>query len=331
MEEIETVKRMFSEPGPSPSALAAGRERLARGTRGRTRRAGTFWAAGTALAVGAAAAAVAVAQVGLGSGDPGASRPHALRLSAAQEVLAGAARTADGQPLLTPRADQWVHYRFAGYDSKRKAHPVYRDEGWQRLDGLRDASLVGGRVVVSGPRSAGPEAATPLGAWRRLAALPTDPRKMLAALRDQPGLTPDAAASADERAFANAAELLWNSPLGAPPKVQAALYRALGTLPGIRVDRTPDAVGERAVGLGLPHTVQILFDPVTYRYLGDRMVSDGVRKGRPQPPAGMSEAKRKAWEAWAADPANRRVLPAGALVSSRLRTGVQLVGKPGER
>ncbi|MCO5971995.1 CU044_5270 family protein [Actinoallomurus soli] len=327
MEEIEIVKQMFAEPRPEPSVIAAGRERVARGTRRRTRRAAPFWAAGVAL--GAAAATVAVVTVGSGgSGDP-AARPS-IRLSAAQEVLSQAARSAEREPALTPRPGQWVYYRFAGYDPKRK-DPVYRGEGWQRLDGRQDASRIGGRIVVSGPTTSEPPLSTPLGAWRRLAGLPTEPRKMLAALRDQPDLAPDGAASADERAFAGAAELLWDSPLGAPPKVQSALYRALATLPGVRVDRAPDAVGEPAVGLSLPHTEEILFDPRTYRYLGGRTLSDGVQMKRPQPPAGLSAAKRRAWDAWAGDPANYRVPPAGALVSSRLRPVVKLVDRPGSR
>ncbi|GAA0363120.1 CU044_5270 family protein [Actinoallomurus spadix] len=327
MEELELVKRMFTEPRPAPSVLAAGRERVARGTRPRTRRAAPFWAAGVAL--GAVAATVAVVTVGSGgSGDP-ATRPS-IRLSAAQEVLSKAASGAEREPALTPRPSQWVYYRFAGYDPKRK-EPVYRGEGWQRLDGRQDASRVGGRIVVGGPATPEPEISTPLGAWRRLAGLPTEPRAMLAALRDAPGLPPGGPASADERAFAGAAELLWNSPLGAPPKVQSALYRALATLPGVRADRAADAVGEPAVGLSLPHTEEILFDPRTYRYLGGRLVSDGVQKQRPQPPAGLSPAKRRAWDRWAGDPANYRVPPAGALVSSRLRPVVKLVDRPGSR
>ncbi|GAB3990432.1 hypothetical protein GCM10029978_118300 [Actinoallomurus acanthiterrae] len=327
MKEIEVVKQLFTEPRPTPSALAAGRERVVRGTRGRTRRAAPFWAAGVAL--GAAAATVAVLTVGSGgSGDP--TTPRSIRLSAAQEVLTNAARNAERQPALAPQPNQWVYYRFAGYDPKRKNH-VYKDEAWIRLDGRQDASRIGGRIVVSGPTTPEPEVYTPLGAWRRLAGLPTEPRKMLAALRGQPGLSPDGADSPDERAFANAGELLWNSPLGAPPKVQSALYRALATLPGIRVDKARDAVGEPAVGLSLPHTAEILFDPGTYRYLGERVVSDGVQKKRPQPPAGMPAAKREAWERWAGDPADYRVPPAGALVSSRLRTVVKLVDKPGRR
>ncbi|GAA4637615.1 hypothetical protein GCM10023196_092120 [Actinoallomurus vinaceus] len=325
MEEIEIVKQMFTEPKPSPSVLAVGRERVVRGTRGRTRRrAAPFWAAGVAL--GAAAATVAVVTVGSGGSGAPTTR-SAIRLSAAQEVLAGAARNAERQAALNPQPSQWVYYRLVGYDPKRQDH-VYKYEGWERLDARQDASRIEGRIVVHGPRNPGPEVYTPLGAWRRLAGLPTEPRKMLAALRDQPGLSPDDADSPDERAFANAGELLWNSPLGAPPKVQSALYRALGTLPGIRVDKSPDAVGEPAVGLSLPHTQEILFDPRTYQYLGARVVSDGVQKKRPQPPAGLSATKRKAWEQQGA---NYRVPPAGTLVSSQLRTLVKLVDKPGNR
>jgi len=328
MEEIEIVKQMFTEPAPAQPVLAAGRQRVIRGTQGNRSHAAWFRVAGIALAATTAAAVIAVVVGGGRSGDTGTGR--AVHLTAAQEVLTNAARTADGLPTLTPEPNQWIYYRFAGYDAKRSA-PVYRDEAWLRLDGQQDASRIGGRIVVSGRTSRGPEVYTPLGAWRRLAGLPTEPGEMLAALRHQPDLSPTDAGSADGPAFANAAELMWNSPLGAPPRVQAALYRALATLPGIRVDEAADVVGEPAVGLSLPGTPEILFDPATYRYLGERVVSDGIQKKHPQSPAGLSAAKLKAWQQWAADPANLRVPPEGTLVSSRLRLVVKLVDKPGSR
>ncbi|MEV6964144.1 CU044_5270 family protein [Hamadaea sp. NPDC051192] len=327
MDEIEIVKRVFAEPPPTPSALAAGRQRMIRGMRGRRPRRAPLRVA--VLALGAAAVVAVVAVGGIGSGDP--SRQQAPRLSAAQQVLTNAAWTAEGLPALTPEPNQWIHYQYAGYDPKSK-DPVYRGEAWQRLDGRQDASLVDGRiVVVSGPAGSEPEVYTPLGAWQRLAGLPTEPAAMVTALADQPDLSSNTTGSPGERAFANAGVLLWNSPLGAPPSVQAALYRALATLPGIRVDTATDVVGEPAVGLSLPGTPEILFDPATYRYLGERVVSDGVRKQRPLPPAGLTADKRAAWQQWADDPANQQVPAAGSLVSSRLRLVVTLVDQPGNR
>src|SRR3954447_18313801 len=109
MEEIQVVKQMFTEPPPAPSAIAAGRERVVRGTRGRTRRKAPFWAVGFALGGVAATAAVVIAG---GSGDP---TPRPVRLSAAQEVLTNAAWTAERQPVLAPQPNQWVYSRFVGY------------------------------------------------------------------------------------------------------------------------------------------------------------------------------------------------------------------------
>lgn len=326
MDEIEIVKQMFAEPAPAPLTLATGRQRVIRGVRG-----GRSYKAPLRMAVlglGAAALVAVVAVGGIGSGDH--HRPPATELNAAQQVLTNAAWTVEGLPALDPGPTQWVYYQYAGYDPK-STDPVYRGEAWQRLDGRQDATLVGGRLVLGGPTAAEPEVYTPLGAWRRLAGLPTEPAEMLAALGDQPDLSPKATGTPGERAFANAAELLWNSPLGAPPPVQAALYRALATLPGIRVDSATDLVGQPAVGLSLPGTPEILFDPATSRYLGERVVSDGVAPQRPQPPAGMSADKRAAWQRWADDPANRRVPAAGVLVSSRLRLVVTLVDQPGTR
>src|SRR4051812_33699562 len=108
MEEIEIVKKMFTEPGPAPSTLAAGRERVVRGTRGRTRRKAPFWAAGVALGAVAATAVVVTVASG-GSGDP-TTRP--VRLTAAQEVLTNAARNAERQAVLNPQPSQWVYSRY---------------------------------------------------------------------------------------------------------------------------------------------------------------------------------------------------------------------------
>jgi hypothetical protein len=326
MEEIKTVKRMFAEPPPTPSAVAAGRERLVGLTHSRTRRRAPLWSAGIALA----AAATTVVVVAANGGSGGSTTQQPIHLTAAQEVLGKAARNAEKQPDLAPKPHQWVYYRLAGYDLKRKTH-LYKQDSWQRLDGAQDASRLGGRIVIDGPRTPEPGVFTPLGSWKRLAALPTETHAMISALRGQTGLSSDGTYSdGDQRAFANARELLWNSPLGAPPKAEAALFRALATLPGIRVDKVKDAIGDPAIGLSLPHTGEILLAPETYRFLGTRVVSDGVQK-RPQPPAGLSAEKLKAWTKWASNPANYRVPPAGTLVSSQLRIGAKLVDKPGDQ
>ena len=81
--------------------------------------------------------------------------------------------------------------------------------------------------------------------------------------------------------FDNIRQLLWDSPLGAPPRVEAALYRALAQLPGIQViQKTKDGAGDRAIALVYGDT-QLLLDPATYRFIGWQTVSNGVQPKRP--------------------------------------------------
>jgi hypothetical protein len=74
--------------------------------------------------------------------------------------------------------------------------------------------------------------------------------------------------------------LLWNAAagVGGPPKAEAAVFRALATLPGITVQQgITDAAGAAATGLsddGGYH--QLLLDPRTYQVLGLRELSNGT-------------------------------------------------------
>ncbi|GAA3007164.1 CU044_5270 family protein [Streptosporangium longisporum] len=73
-----------------------------------------------------------------------------------------------------------------------------------------------------------------------------------------------------------------------PAAQRAALFRVIGTIPGVRtVEGVEDATGRRGVAAamsnpesGIRH--EYIFDPVTYRYLGERVVVvDAARAGAP--------------------------------------------------
>ncbi|MFI6507082.1 CU044_5270 family protein [Streptosporangium sp. NPDC050855] len=73
-----------------------------------------------------------------------------------------------------------------------------------------------------------------------------------------------------------------------PVAQRAALFRAIGTIPGVRtVEGVEDATGRRGVAAamsnpesGIRH--EYIFDPVTYRYLGERVVVvDAATAGAP--------------------------------------------------
>jgi hypothetical protein len=79
--------------------------------------------------------------------------------------------------------------------------------------------------------------------------------------------------SADQRAFTEVAEILYQNHL---PAVQAAALRAVGQIPGVQVRRNvADAAGR--VGIAVTRTEvgtreELIFDPTAYRYLGHNII-----------------------------------------------------------
>ncbi|MEU4227617.1 hypothetical protein AB0F17_25270 [Nonomuraea sp. NPDC026600] len=136
----------------------------------------------------------------------------------------------------------------------------------------------------------------------KLRELPTDPRKLLAKVTGdrhwiegarEEGV-PKSVVPADVRAYN--VIMLYLSRYGTmPPKLEAAMYRALALIPGVRIEQgVSDAAGRSGLGVWLERAGDArayrkyeILDPATYRYLGSRMVwlRDDVPPGRSQPVA----------------------------------------------
>ncbi|MFI6510021.1 CU044_5270 family protein [Streptosporangium sp. NPDC050855] len=111
--------------------------------------------------------------------------------------------------------------------------------------------------------------------------LPTDPEGMRAHLYtgDRGG------ESKDEAAFTAAGDMLRETYM--PPAQRAALFKAVGTIPGVEATgRAPDAAGREGVGVGrvgldgVRH--ELIFDSETYELLGERgIVVDAKAAGSP--------------------------------------------------
>jgi hypothetical protein len=307
MNDLDVVRTMRADaPVPSADRLAAGRERLRAAVRPRPvhRRRPVLLVCGGGLAV-----AVAAGAVGVSTG----SRDGGYRPAADTEVLDKAAQVVEKQPepVLKPR--QWVYYRFAQYSH---GSGTTADDSWIRMDGMQDASVLSGKVVVVTHRRAESSEGTPLGAYRLLAALPTDPRAMLTTLYKKVGSEPRGT-TGDQLAFDNIQQLLWNSVAGAPPRVEATLYRALALIPGVKVRSSVEyAPGRTAIAVFRPASHALLLDPATYRMLGWVNVSTGAR------PAVKVPVGKKV---------PMSVLPAGTVESSFFRSEVKLVTAPGRR
>ncbi|GAB2982502.1 hypothetical protein GCM10023080_055850 [Streptomyces pseudoechinosporeus] len=124
--------------------------------------------------------------------------------------------------------------------------------------------------------------------YRQAEELPTDVQAMHRWLYGlDPGEKPSGSKSADENAFAKAGNLLTTNLL--PPKVAAALYRALAEIPGlIAVEDAKDAAGRTGVAVALDTSgalgtafdgpqgkirAELIFDEKALAFLGESVVN----------------------------------------------------------
>jgi hypothetical protein len=84
--------------------------------------------------------------------------------------------------------------------------------------------------------------------------------------------------------FGLLADLLWNSAQAAPPRAEAAAFRAMALIPGVHAERgLTDVIGRPAVALSIAGIgQQLLLDPKTYRVVGQRTVSSGAWPATPK-------------------------------------------------
>ncbi|HSX96545.1 MAG TPA: hypothetical protein VLG91_04015, partial [Streptomyces sp.] len=121
--------------------------------------------------------------------------------------------------------------------------------------------------------------------------LPTDPEKMYRYLYGlKSGERPSGKASADRDAFEKAAVLLSGQLL--PPRVEAALYRAVARIPGLTVEKgSEDAAGRTGVSVGIEGRFpgdfgqgrsrhELLFDVRTLDFLALNSVNLDTRDDR---------------------------------------------------
>ncbi|GAA2129883.1 CU044_5270 family protein [Actinomadura napierensis] len=269
----EAMRHTAETMEPRVDALVSGG--IARGRRRRLRRAAATGTAG-AVAVAALATALVVTD---GDGSPAAPSPSPpARLVSATQVLGNAARTVQTQRWTRPRPTQWLYEKTLEYGiaAEHGPRPV-TDENWMRLDGAEDADIQHGKLVMYRHTARG--AALARKSYERLAELPTDPGKLRAALeKDYTDIPPDQREFSDPDAqlFRTATQTLWDSSLRVPPKTQAALYRLIATIPGVRVDRNvTDGAGRPAIAVSRGYGQRFLLDPVTYRMVAQQTVSNG--------------------------------------------------------
>jgi hypothetical protein len=239
-----------------------------------------------AIAAAAVVTAAAVTFVVLPSGPSGGPSAHGGAPSAAEpatnaaQLLENIALAAASTKTGDIRDDQYTYvrtksaYGIQGHPCTAvTAGPLHTRELWRAVDGkraglLRDPDGVG-EVPLEVVKKTYPQATF----YRNLEKLPTDPDKMLAWLyKNKTG----EGRSDEDLAFDQAGELLRETYL--PPKVSAALYRAVAKIPGIVVVKdSVDAVGRRGIAVGYVGKDKIsrdelIFDKKSLNFLGTRDV-----------------------------------------------------------
>jgi hypothetical protein len=230
-----------------------------------------------AVLVGAAALAVALIVVAnLGpTGPDGRSRGVVPGLPsvpvAAAEVLERAAVAAEDRPFTPPRDDQWIYVEERLSSTDGSEPRVSRK--WRRADGRGFAFVDDrGELRVEIMPTQPPERRVPgvLDGYRQLAALTADPDALLRWGYDRARDVTGAGLTEHGDVYAIFRGALTDNVL--PPKLEAALFRALKRIPGVTA-RTVEIFGGRAISLGLTEDwlrQELLLDPRTYAVRGRR-------------------------------------------------------------
>ncbi|MFI6522935.1 CU044_5270 family protein [Spirillospora sp. NPDC050679] len=313
MNDLEILRDSWETPGrPDDTARAAARAALmeraaaARGAgaavppaeRARRRPRLRMRLAVAGVAAAAVAAGGIVAWPERGRDVP--ALPSASPVAATQ-ALDRAATAAERRAFTPPRPDQWVYTHYRNVREPQRGPERTEDGGpgmvktrvveerWARADGTVTAFRDGGQVQVV------KEERPPRGTWppkdyAGLAKLPTDPDELLALVyrhggaaaaergRKAPDDRPPGCGDGPEAARDNAAFDSLLGILGAnllPPKVEAAVYRAMRKVPGV-ASGPPVGLDDGRPGIALGRrqngwqTKEVLFDAETYRYAGQR-------------------------------------------------------------
>jgi hypothetical protein len=346
MDDLKLLEELRRDIPPiSPAAARSARARLlapARRQRPAVRRVGPrggLFRVGWRVAVAAALGVVLTVGVTV-TRDPGVDPEHPAQgrssavlpvgVANAAELGQRAARVVAGQPDLHPRLHQWTYVEVCWATPKYGmwSHGVCPGRAtmrsWTRIDAKWFAVEQRGRLYQH--RNYQLSSVAPWPTYAYLRQLPTDPQALLARLYAtfSPGVDPPYGKlrfSREEQhrlVFRLAMKLLWS--YVAPPGVQAAIYQALPSIPGVQLQ--PDAVdaaGRHGVAFARVNDgrvrEEIILDPQTYQYLGWRRIAvkDFVDKG-------STIAGRK-------DPH----IAKGTVLEWQARTAAAIVDRPGQQ
>ena len=248
---------------------------------------------------------------------------HVLSAQASAATLELAAATVEKLGAKEPGPKQWVY---------EKSTSLGRDgttsERWTRWDGTGWAQLPGfprdaedykdfdpnKLQVWYGPnreeewKKKGYDDRSQRQFYRFLATLPSDPDRMMAAIRKEHAIGDIKGETAAQRDWREI-DVLYRSVL-IPPNAQAGLFRALAKIQGARVEKgIKDPIGRPAIGVlvyydkpapsGSQGKQELYFDPETYAYLGEESGAAPPPPGADGPTMSPEDLKmvdvRNAW------------------------------------
>ncbi|GAA3481156.1 CU044_5270 family protein [Streptomyces yanii] len=281
MDEMTQLRELRADaPVPDRAALAPGRQRLTDSLAGgrSTRRLRADW---RIASIGAAAAITAAAllttQIGSDGPTHGATAAAPLTLDSPAEVLNRAAdELAKQQAAPEPRDDQWIYTRTKIAQREPKAGSAgvgrlsYDPDSWVPYD--NSAAAENGKDG---------DYRTARQVYRAADELPDDPALLLAKVRSfyPTGHTADSLPEAEAQHSFRAMGLMVEAyPIA--PDALARIYRALATVPGVKVTDhlVKDAAGRDAIAItrkedGSHEQREILISPRDYSYAGMRFVA----------------------------------------------------------
>ncbi|MCW2502002.1 MAG: hypothetical protein JWO79_286 [Actinomycetia bacterium] len=307
MNEMDLLREFRAgRPATDLAAISPARRQLLRAAHGRPSRTLGLPRLRWQLAVPGVLALVVAA--GLLVANLPASSPRAV--PEAVNVLRLAAQTAGNSPDLAPRPDQFVFVESidASIDPQRApdgVHTVYRPDLsdrriWQSVDGTHDGLLLtrtrpgstwvrsplpgcrNGRMDgIKGDQVFPHAESCTVDTSSVLDNLPTSTDGMFRYLySDKNG-----SRTADQRAWTKVGDLIRES--YARPAVMAAIFSAAARIPGVSVVHgVTDVAGRPGIAVALTDLgvrEELIFDPATHAYLGDRGVNaedqDSGKKG----------------------------------------------------
>jgi hypothetical protein len=293
MDELTAIRQLLAPPPPpAPDVVAAAQARLERAARGsaalRQRAPGRpgpagrpgrlAVAAGLAAAVAAGAGLIATQVIGAG----GATPAGALTV---RELAYRAAAAAELQPQVRP--SQWVYWKEATASTPASTFQV-----WTTADATKAAFVARGKLhfidaphkgawqmqILGQPNASGGVLITHIPiTYPGLGSLPSRPQALLRYLANLARPHTSYYGSALTQDFARIEELVTTYVM--PPSLTAELYRALGDIPGVRVNgHAEDVAGRQGIGFISPSqpsggNMELIFDSKTYRLIGDDFLS----------------------------------------------------------